>query len=108
MATPFEANTALSATPNLDSESAPTKATPGKILWYRSTWFAALVLGLCNFAAPGIWGAMSSLGKWLSARRQRSASCFRCGVGSPTHQERPSVDTFFYLQVPEDWLSRGR
>ncbi|KAK4057842.1 hypothetical protein OIO90_001061 [Microbotryomycetes sp. JL221] len=35
---------------------------PGKIVFYRSTWFAALVLGLCNFCAPGIWGAMSSLG----------------------------------------------
>ncbi|ORY91542.1 major facilitator superfamily domain-containing protein [Leucosporidium creatinivorum] len=43
-------------------EASPTPATPSKILWYRSTWFAATVLGLCNLAAPGIWGAMNSLG----------------------------------------------
>jgi MFS family permease len=32
------------------------------VKWYRSTFFNALVLGLCNFLAPGIWGAMNSLG----------------------------------------------
>lgn len=30
--------------------------------WHRSTFFNMTVLGLCNFAAPGIWGAMNSLG----------------------------------------------
>lgn len=30
--------------------------------WYRSTFFNALILGLCNFCAPGLWGAMNSLG----------------------------------------------
>ncbi|KAI0669598.1 major facilitator superfamily domain-containing protein [Trametes maxima] len=30
--------------------------------WYRSTFYNALVLGLVNFLAPGIWGAMNSLG----------------------------------------------
>ena len=30
--------------------------------WYRSTFYNALILGLCNFLAPGIWGAMNSLG----------------------------------------------
>lgn len=30
--------------------------------WYRSTFFNMTVLGLCNFSAPGIWGAMNSLG----------------------------------------------
>jgi MFS family permease len=30
--------------------------------WYRSTFYNALVLGICNFLAPGIWGAMNSLG----------------------------------------------
>ncbi|KAF8205200.1 hypothetical protein K438DRAFT_2014688 [Mycena galopus ATCC 62051] len=30
--------------------------------WYRSTFYNMTVLGLCNFAAPGIWGAMNSLG----------------------------------------------
>lgn len=32
------------------------------VKWYRSTWFNALILGICNFLAPGIWGAMNSLG----------------------------------------------
>ncbi|CBF87104.1 hypothetical protein AN2562.2 [Aspergillus nidulans FGSC A4] len=38
--------------------------TPRKypVKWYRSTYFNALILGLCNFFAPGIWGAMNSLG----------------------------------------------
>ncbi|GAA6031351.1 hypothetical protein JCM8097_005614 [Rhodosporidiobolus ruineniae] len=43
-------------------ESAPTVDTPLKRVWYRSTWWAALALGLCNFAAPGIWGAMNGVG----------------------------------------------
>ncbi|CAG8122002.1 unnamed protein product [Penicillium salamii] len=30
--------------------------------FYRSTFFNAFILGLCNFLAPGIWGAMNSLG----------------------------------------------
>ncbi|KAL0060419.1 hypothetical protein AAF712_012788 [Marasmius tenuissimus] len=30
--------------------------------WYRSTLYNALVLGLCNFLAPGMWGALNSLG----------------------------------------------
>ncbi|OSS46769.1 hypothetical protein B5807_08881 [Epicoccum nigrum] len=30
--------------------------------WYRSTFFNITILGLCNFSAPGIWGAMNSLG----------------------------------------------
>ncbi|CAK49032.1 uncharacterized protein An09g01110 [Aspergillus niger] len=32
------------------------------VKWYRSTTYNALVLGLCNFLAPGIWTAMNSLG----------------------------------------------
>jgi len=32
------------------------------VKWYRSTFYNATILGLCNFAAPGIWGAMNSLG----------------------------------------------
>ncbi|KAJ5780311.1 Major facilitator superfamily domain general substrate transporter [Penicillium paradoxum] len=35
---------------------------PHKVKWYRSTFFNALILGICNFLAPGIWGAMNSLG----------------------------------------------
>ncbi|KAI0774882.1 major facilitator superfamily domain-containing protein [Trametes elegans] len=30
--------------------------------WYRATFYNALILGICNFLAPGIWGAMNSLG----------------------------------------------
>ncbi|KAL4869859.1 hypothetical protein BDV12DRAFT_208182 [Aspergillus spectabilis] len=39
-------------------------AAPHKypVKWYRSTFYNALILGLCNFLAPGIWGAMNSLG----------------------------------------------
>ncbi|KAF2756385.1 hypothetical protein EJ05DRAFT_532400 [Pseudovirgaria hyperparasitica] len=32
------------------------------VKWYRSSFYNATILGLCNFAAPGIWGAMNSLG----------------------------------------------
>ncbi|KAL1976782.1 hypothetical protein VTN31DRAFT_3064 [Thermomyces dupontii] len=32
------------------------------VKWYRSSFFNALILGVCNFLAPGIWGAMNSLG----------------------------------------------
>ncbi|QIW96395.1 hypothetical protein AMS68_001913 [Peltaster fructicola] len=32
------------------------------VRWYRSTFYNLTILGLCNFAAPGIWGAMNSLG----------------------------------------------
>lgn len=32
------------------------------VKWYRSTFTNALILGICNFLAPGIWGAMNSLG----------------------------------------------
>ncbi|KAJ5666832.1 hypothetical protein N7462_011241 [Penicillium macrosclerotiorum] len=35
---------------------------PNPVKWYRSTFYNALVLGICNFLAPGIWGAMNSLG----------------------------------------------
>ncbi|KAF2147668.1 major facilitator superfamily transporter [Myriangium duriaei CBS 260.36] len=40
----------------------PSTTKHQKIKWYRSTWFNATILGLCNFAAPGIWGSMNSLG----------------------------------------------
>ncbi|RDW77902.1 putative DUF895 membrane protein [Coleophoma crateriformis] len=30
--------------------------------WNHSTFYNALILGICNFLAPGIWGAMNSLG----------------------------------------------
>lgn len=33
-----------------------------QVKWYRSTWYNAVILGFCNFCAPGIWGAMNALG----------------------------------------------
>ncbi|KDN60829.1 putative major facilitator superfamily transporter [Colletotrichum sublineola] len=32
------------------------------VRWNRSTFYNMTILGLCNLAAPGIWGAMNSLG----------------------------------------------
>lgn len=32
------------------------------VKWYRSSFYNAVILGLCNLLAPGIWGAMNSLG----------------------------------------------
>ncbi|UKZ75442.1 hypothetical protein TrVFT333_003127 [Trichoderma virens FT-333] len=32
------------------------------VKWYRSSAWSILLLGCCNLAAPGIWGAMNSLG----------------------------------------------
>jgi MFS family permease len=32
------------------------------VKWYRSTAYNITILGLANFSAPGIWGAMNSLG----------------------------------------------
>lgn len=48
-------------TPDLhQQQDAPSSKRP--VQWHRSTFFNITVLGLCNFAAPGIWGAMNSLG----------------------------------------------
>ncbi|SGY79267.1 BQ5605_C008g05091 [Microbotryum silenes-dioicae] len=52
---------ALEASPtNIDTDVVLTPFP--EVKWHRSTWFAALILGLANFSAPGIWGAMNSLG----------------------------------------------
>ncbi|KAE8353801.1 major facilitator superfamily domain-containing protein [Aspergillus coremiiformis] len=40
---------------------APARLTAA-VKWYRSTFYNALILGVCNFLAPGIWGAMNSVG----------------------------------------------
>jgi MFS family permease len=40
----------------------PLSAKNKDVKWYRSTFYNALILGLANFSAPGIWGAMNSLG----------------------------------------------
>ncbi|KAK4541115.1 hypothetical protein LTR36_008340 [Oleoguttula mirabilis] len=47
-------------TEEAQSEDSVQHAYPVK--WYRSTYYNAAILGLCNFLAPGIWGAMNSLG----------------------------------------------
>ncbi|KAK4497845.1 hypothetical protein PRZ48_010500 [Zasmidium cellare] len=44
------------------SEHAPPPEGKIKVKWYRSTFYNAIILGICNFCAPGIWGAMNSLG----------------------------------------------
>ncbi|KXS21557.1 MFS general substrate transporter [Gonapodya prolifera JEL478] len=44
-----------------EKKSSPVPLAEPRV-FYRSTWFAATVLGLCNFSAPGIWVAMNSLG----------------------------------------------
>ncbi|KIW44183.1 uncharacterized protein PV06_05213 [Exophiala oligosperma] len=43
-------------------ESLSTTKQNIHVKWYRSTFYNALILGLANFSAPGIWGAMNSLG----------------------------------------------
>ncbi|SCV70843.1 BQ2448_3605 [Microbotryum intermedium] len=53
---------ALEASPPADIDTGAVLEPFRKVKWYRSTWFAALILGLANFSAPGIWGAMNSLG----------------------------------------------
>ncbi|KAH8888550.1 hypothetical protein GQ53DRAFT_808371 [Thozetella sp. PMI_491] len=45
-----------------ESDIAPPKEQQHPVKWYRSTFYNITILGLCNFAAPGIWGAMNSLG----------------------------------------------
>lgn len=35
---------------------------PVKYHWYRGVFFQATVVGLCAFAAPGLWNAMQSVG----------------------------------------------
>lgn len=45
----------------LGSESSHS-AIPVKTRWYRNTWFNITIVGLCNLAAPGLWGATNSLG----------------------------------------------
>lgn len=39
------------------------------VKWYRSTLYNALILGVCNFLAPGIWGGKN----FIIARRAHLA-----------------------------------
>ncbi|KAJ7659241.1 major facilitator superfamily transporter [Mycena polygramma] len=43
-------------------DTIPPKEQQHPVKWYRSTFYNMTILGLCNLAAPGIWGAMNSLG----------------------------------------------
>ncbi|KAL1406847.1 hypothetical protein Q8F55_006256 [Vanrija albida] len=36
--------------------------TPEPRVWYRSPLYAIVIVGICNFTAPGLWWAMNSLG----------------------------------------------
>ncbi|KAI9642230.1 hypothetical protein NHQ30_009032 [Ciborinia camelliae] len=45
-----------------DNEALPVPREKQPVKWYRSTLYNAIILGICNFLAPGIWGAMNSLG----------------------------------------------
>jgi hypothetical protein len=38
------------------------------VRWNKSTFYNMTILGLCNLAAPGIWGAMNSLGAGGAAK----------------------------------------
>lgn len=44
------------------SASASSTSLASKRHWYFSPLTSAVILGLCNFCAPGLWGAMNSLG----------------------------------------------
>jgi hypothetical protein len=33
----------------------PSSTKRVRVKWYRSTWYNAVMLGLANFCAPGIW-----------------------------------------------------
>ncbi|KAH0021402.1 MFS general substrate transporter, partial [Aureobasidium melanogenum] len=58
-----EKSSGVLATQSLDiqNDDGASKAIR-KPTWYRSTFWNAFILGICNFLAPGIWGAMNSLG----------------------------------------------
>ncbi|KAI6354320.1 hypothetical protein MCOR25_008674 [Pyricularia grisea] len=51
-----------------ESDEEPPKEHQHPVKWYRSTFTNITILGLCNLAAPGIWGAMNSLGAGGAAR----------------------------------------
>ena len=45
-----------------ESSETESNETDSQTKWYHSTFFNATILGLCDFTAPGLWNAMSSLG----------------------------------------------
>ncbi|PVH95664.1 MFS general substrate transporter [Periconia macrospinosa] len=52
---------------DINSETPSTDAnieglSPKKYHWFRGVFFQATIVGLCAFAAPGLWNAMQSVG----------------------------------------------
>ncbi|TQN71006.1 putative membrane protein [Colletotrichum shisoi] len=45
-----------------DAAQATVRSERVAVKWYRSPFYNATILGMCSFAAPGLWGAMNSLG----------------------------------------------
>ncbi|KAK4031772.1 major facilitator superfamily domain-containing protein [Parachaetomium inaequale] len=64
MGTPDHASLARHNTSKVE----PPKEEQYPVTWYRSTFYNITILGLCNLAAPGIWGAMNSLGAGGAAK----------------------------------------
>ncbi|KAF2677870.1 MFS general substrate transporter [Lentithecium fluviatile CBS 122367] len=54
------ADSSIESGSDLPAGSTEKRDFPTK--WYRSTFYNMTILGLCNLSAPGIWGAMNSLG----------------------------------------------
>ncbi|KAK8105249.1 UNC93-like protein 2 [Apiospora kogelbergensis] len=53
----------MSKLPNHESGvEEPVEGRNHPVKWYRSTMYNMTILGLCNLLAPGLWGAMNSLG----------------------------------------------
>jgi MFS family permease len=48
--------------PTSDTTSSQNVQGEGKPVFFRSTLFQILIVGLCAFCAPGIWSAMNGLG----------------------------------------------
>ncbi|POS75957.1 cytochrome c oxidase subunit 1 [Diaporthe helianthi] len=43
-------------------DATPAEGTVVPAKWYRTPFYNATILGFCSLAAPGLWGAMNSLG----------------------------------------------
>ncbi|KAI0157934.1 major facilitator superfamily domain-containing protein [Hypoxylon sp. FL1284] len=65
---------------------------PIQVKWYRSVFYNATVLGLCSFAAPGLWVAMNSLG---------------AGGGQSPYLVNTANALTFCLMVVSCWLTSG-
>ena len=57
-----EATKRLSVTEERQPASNLSVESDGTYHWYRGVFFQATVVGLCAFAAPGLWNAMQSVG----------------------------------------------